>query len=156
MDIQTFDEEITKTGIYSKQTQEKTSEALRNFSKEDLVKNLGELADFKEDVEVQSTREDFQKKILRTNMVIDSMFPDGLMFLIMDGWKRSLRDAVSNGNGTKRGVGVAATTACSKRQFKTLKEVFHALGILLRCCVTEEIDLELAFKENINNSEVII
>ena len=35
-------------------------------------------------------------------MVIDSIFPDGLMVQIMDGWNRSLKDAVSNGNGTKR------------------------------------------------------
>ena len=36
-----------------------------------------------------------------------------------------------------------------------MKEVFHAFVILLRCCVTEKSDLELAFKEKINNSEVI-
>ena len=54
MDIQTVDEEITETGIYSKNSKTNSREDIRSaeeLSKEGwgLVTNLGELAGFKED-----------------------------------------------------------------------------------------------------------
>ena len=79
--------------------------------------------------------------------MIDKMFPTETVAIIMESWNEALTDALQNGNGTQHGKRVSGNTRYSKRLLSDEREVYHLLGVILLCCLTQKSKLKLAFDE---------